>query len=122
MRRTLADPEPARRGVLDRREDTYATPGDTTAPDAGWAAEAPRHRATWERHSATPWDEVEPYHRFAHDLRSEPTYRDRSWDQVQPELRQEWEWRHPDRPWEGAAGALRELWEGAAGLVRRAGE
>jgi len=109
----VADPEPVPRSTLDQREERGGMFGSDSPTDGEWSAEAPRYRAAWERHSRS-WDEVDPYYRYVHNLRRQPEYRDRTLDQMQPQLRHLWQERYPDRSWDRAAGTLRALCEATA--------
>jgi hypothetical protein len=114
------DYEPLQRSGADRGEIARPTVGSSTTPERDWVAWVPRHRAAWPGSSAMTWGEVEPYYRYLHARRHQPEYRDRGWDEVERELRREWESRYPDRPWDRAAAALRETWESMTEPARRA--
>jgi hypothetical protein len=116
------DYEPLHWGVRDQSEVGRALVASTTTSQTDWADQVPRYHAAWQRSSAITWGEVEPYYRYLHDKRHQPEYRDRGWDEVQPELRREWESRYPDRPWDRAAAALRDAWETVTEPGRRASQ
>jgi len=113
------DYEPLQRSAPERSELTRPMVASATTSQADWADQAPRYRAAWQRSSAITWGEVEPYYRYLHDKWHQPEYRDRAWDEVQPELRREWESRYPERRWDPAAAALRDAWESVTEPVRR---
>ena len=113
------DDEPLQRGVRDRNEVGRPMFASTTTSQTDWADQVPHYRVAWQRSSAISWGEIEPYYRYLHDKRRQSESRDRGWDEVQPELRREWESRYPDRPWDRAADALRDAWERMAEPGRR---
>ena len=61
----------------------------TTTSQTDWADQVPRYRGAWQRSSAVNWKEVEPYYRYLHDKRRQSEYRDRTWDEMEPELRRD---------------------------------
>ena len=58
-----------------------------------------------------PGEPPEGAERYAREMRADARYRERPWDEVEPDLRREWEGRHPDAPWAGAREAIRGAWE-----------
>jgi len=80
----------------------------------GWDEAMPQYRAQWQQrygNSGSTWEADQPAYRYGHDLRSQPEYRGRSWTDVEPTVRQDWERRNPDKPWDRAREAIRETWE-----------
>ncbi len=59
------------------------------------------------------YEDYEPAYRFGSDLRSNDTYRGRKWNEIEPELRRDWESRNAGSPWEKAKDAVRHAWERA---------
>jgi hypothetical protein len=58
------------------------------------------------------YDEYEPAYRYGTDMRSSARYRDRSWDEVESDLRSDWESRHPgESTWEKFKAAVRRGWD-----------
>jgi hypothetical protein len=58
------------------------------------------------------YDEYEPAYRYGTEMRSSAKYRDRSWDEVQSDLRSDWEARHPGTStWEKFKAAVRRGWD-----------
>ncbi|HEY7065082.1 MAG TPA: hypothetical protein VII06_26640 [Chloroflexota bacterium] len=79
-----------------------------------WEDAMPRYRASWEQRFGSQgesWEADEPCYRYAWEMRQNPQYRDRPWPAAEPELRQDWEQRHPDTPWERVADKMRDAWE-----------
>ena len=58
-----------------------------------------------------PGDPPEEAERHAREMRADARYQERPWDEVESDLRREWEGRHPDAPWGGAREAIRGAWE-----------
>ncbi len=111
-------------GTVRREEARVETSGDVTVrDDAGttdWAAAMPTYRSAWERQHGTDggrWEDIAPSYRYGFKMRHDPRYRGRSWAEVEPELRRDWESRHHDMPWDKAARAVRETWEGITARV-----
>jgi hypothetical protein len=58
------------------------------------------------------YDEYEPAYRYGTEMRSSAKFRDRSWDEVQSDLRSDWESRHPgESTWEKFKAAVRRGWD-----------
>ena len=97
----------------DRAAVGAGTPGGALGR---WEDEAPRYRSRWqERYGTTGgrWEDYEPAYRYGYELRSRPEYRGRGWDEVEPDLRRDWERRYPNTPWDRTREAVRETWEEA---------
>jgi uncharacterized protein (TIGR02271 family) len=79
-----------------------------------WEDALPQYRQRWQQRYGAQggrWDEYEPSYYYAWQMHNDPRYRGRSWAQVEPELRRDWETRYPDKPWDGAREVIRETWE-----------
>ena len=63
---------------------------------------------------ARPTSDFDPAYRYGHALASDSRYDGRSWDEIEPEARAEWEQRHPQSAWERFKRAVRYAWEHAA--------
>jgi hypothetical protein len=73
-------------------------------------------RADYEAQYAAPgtsFDEFDPAYRYGHALASDTRYDGRSWDEIEPEARAEWERRHQQSGWERFRRAVRHAWEHA---------
>lgn len=55
-----------------------------------------------------------PALRFGNALATLERYQDQTWDQIEPEAKQEWQTKH-DRPWEEFAIVVRQAWEKVRG-------
>lgn len=84
-----------------------------TTRNAG-AFDSNYYRSHWQNSFASQggrYEDYEPAYRFGNDLRSNQTYRGRSWNDMEPEVRRDWESRHAGSPWERAKDAVRHAWE-----------
>ena len=98
--------------TVRREEARIERQGDVDV--RGWDDAMPRYRQRWqERHGTAGgrWEEHEPAYRYGYALRNRPEYRGRSWSQVEPDLRRDWETRNPNTPWDRARESIRETWE-----------
>ncbi|GAA5017619.1 hypothetical protein GCM10025794_05470 [Massilia kyonggiensis] len=58
------------------------------------------------------YEDYEPAYRYGTDMRGSAKYRDRSWDEVESDLRSDWESRHPgESTWEKFKAAVRRGWD-----------
>jgi hypothetical protein len=56
--------------------------------------------------------DYEPAYRYGTEMRSSAKYRDRSWDEVESDLKSDWEARHPgESTWEKFKAAVRRGWD-----------
>jgi hypothetical protein len=70
---------------------------------------------------ASGYDEYEPAYRYGWDLGSSGRYRGRAWNDVEPELRGDWERRYPEGGgWERFKAAVRRGWERTSDAVESA--
>jgi hypothetical protein len=75
-------------------------------------------RADYEAHYAVQgasFDDFDPAYRYGHALASDTRYDGRSWDEIEPEARVEWERRHPRSAWERFKSAVRHAWQRSMG-------
>ncbi|HLZ28543.1 MAG TPA: general stress protein [Chloroflexota bacterium] len=95
---------------------------DDRADRQAWSDFAPTYQSQWEQRGGTArgvWSDYEPRYRYGWETSNDPRYRGRSWAEVEPELRRDWETRYPQRPWSEAAETVREVWDNATSPVRR---
>ena len=57
------------------------------------------------------YEDYEPHYRHGHALRDDARYQGQAWEEMEPELRTEWERRHPGGEWESYKEAVRRGWE-----------
>jgi uncharacterized protein (TIGR02271 family) len=74
-------------------------------------------RSRWEqRHgsSGRSWEQDEPAYRYGYTSANAPTYQDREWQDVEPELGRDWSRRYGEQStWNQARENAREAWEEA---------
>ena len=70
-----------------------------------------KHWAAQDEASRGRWEEYEPYYQYGWEARNDSRYHGRSWHEVEADLQEQWEHRHPDLPWERAHGPIRAAWE-----------
>jgi hypothetical protein len=82
-----------------------------------WETELPKHREDWEiRFGAErPWSEHEAAYRFGWERAYRPEFRGMDFRDAEPDLRRDWESRHPDRPWSDVEDVVREAWRKVTG-------
>jgi hypothetical protein len=71
-------------------------------------------RADFDRNYANrgyTYDEYRPAYRYGYDLAADERYRDRQWQEIEPEARRDWERNHPDNAWEDFKHSVRTSWE-----------
>jgi uncharacterized protein (TIGR02271 family) len=76
------------------------------------------YRAHWQSNygnSGGSYEEYAPAYGYGSELRNSGRYSNRSWDQVEPEARRDWETRYPDSTWERFKDSVRHGWERVTG-------
>jgi hypothetical protein len=117
---TLGAAEPA--GVpIVREEVPSRPPGPPEPSDRPTFEPATPSTPAWEdampyfqQHSATfgsRWADDEPAYRYGFERWTEGRWSGRRWDEVEPELRRDWEARYPDRPWDVASNPIKHAWD-----------
>jgi uncharacterized protein (TIGR02271 family) len=97
---------------IEREGDVRGSGGDTGRWDQAMHA----YRTRWQQRAGTSggrWEDVEPSYRYGWNLRNDPRYQNRSWNEVEPDAQRDWTTRHPNTPWASARESIREAWEGA---------
>ena len=61
------------------------------------------------------YDDVAPAYRYGATLASDQRYANRSWDEIEPSARSDWETRNPHSTWEETKAAARHGWEKVTG-------
>ena len=93
-------------------EGASATEQRVSAPDAG-AMSGSDYQSHFDANyaqSGERWQDYEPAYRYGDELRADARYTGRGWDEVEPDLRSDWESRNAG-PWEKRKGAIRHAWE-----------
>jgi uncharacterized protein (TIGR02271 family) len=71
------------------------------------------YRSHWQTNYAGAggrYEDYDPAYRYGSSMASNATYKGRPWDEVEPELRRNWEGRYPQSAWEKFKTAVREGW------------
>jgi len=63
------------------------------------------------------YEQYEPVYRYGYDLASQPNYQGRSWTEIEPQIRQDWERRQPNT-WDRFKDSVRFGWDRATGAAR----
>src|SRR5690554_6520050 len=69
-----------------------------------------RHYGMTYGESGRDYEYYQPAYRYGYALASSGHYRDYRWEDVEPELRRDWERRNPGRLWDEIKEAVREGW------------
>ena len=56
------------------------------------------------------YDDYDPAYRYGHGLAADARFQGRDWDDIEAEVRSDWQQRHPDGAWERFKGAVRHAW------------
>lgn len=64
------------------------------------------------------YDDYLPGYYYGYSLGTDERYRDREWDEIEPEVRRNWEREHPDSAWENFKDSVRYAWEEVKDAVR----
>lgn len=92
---------------------TTASSTATASTTASYDAQRERFRSDYEANYASSgqtFDAYEPAYRSGHALRSDERHRDKSWEEVEPIAREQWEASNPDT-WERMRDAHRRGWD-----------
>jgi uncharacterized protein (TIGR02271 family) len=98
--------------TVRREEARIEREGDVNV--RGWSEAMPAYRQRWQQRQGTTagrWEDYEPSYRYGYEMRSRPEHRGRSFSDVEPSLRSDWERRYPNTPWDRARENIRETWE-----------
>ena len=75
-------------------------------------AEDDYFRSHWEKtYTGGTYQEYDPAYRYGESMKETPGYRDREWNDVEPELRASWESKQPQSSWDKFKDAVKEGWE-----------
>ena len=56
------------------------------------------------------YDDYDPAYRYGYGLASDARFQGRDWDEIESDVRSDWEQRHPGNAWERFKGAVRHAW------------
>ncbi|MES2346139.1 MAG: hypothetical protein V4641_01080 [Pseudomonadota bacterium] len=82
--------------------------GDESGDDAEY------FRSHWEKtfsYTGNTYQEYDPAYRYGESMAGNPGYKDKPWEHAEPELRSDWENKHPQSSWEKFKDAVREGWD-----------
>lgn len=79
------------------------------------------HYRTTYSDSGVPYDEYSPAYEYGYRMGSDPRYRGRTFDEVEPQLRRDYETSHPGSAWERLKESVRYGWDRVTGKARGAG-
>jgi uncharacterized protein (TIGR02271 family) len=85
--------------------------GDTTDHDNDFR----QHWTSTHADSGSQYDEYAPAYRYGSTLAGTDRYAGRSWEEIEPEARVDWEKRHPGSAWERFKDSVRYGWEKLTG-------
>jgi hypothetical protein len=69
-------------------------------------------RSHWEKnYTGGTYQEYDPAYRYGESMKGNPGYRDKEWNDVEPELRTTWESQQPQSSWEKFKDAVKHGWE-----------
>ncbi len=86
-----------------------------------WSA----HEDAFRRHHAQnlagtgEYDAYEMGYQFGGDQSRHAAFRDKSWEEIEPQVRRDWESRHRGTPWNNFKAAVRYGWEATSNAVER---
>jgi hypothetical protein len=105
-------------GATGTGPGTFGTSGQTTG--GGWSDVSSEYYNRWQSRYGTSgghWEQVEPFYRYGYESSNDPRFRGRQWNDVESDVRSDWERRNPDSAWDRVRDFVRDAWEAA---VRRA--
>jgi hypothetical protein len=70
-----------------------------------------RHYGQYYASSGGRYEDYEPHYRHGDALRDDARFRGMAWEEMEPEVRTDWERRHPGREWDSYKEAVRRGWE-----------
>ncbi|SDA68966.1 MULTISPECIES: hypothetical protein [unclassified Janthinobacterium] len=88
-------------------------PGADNLPGASYDEEQ-YYRSHWSSQyaaSGARFEDYDPAYRYGHSMAGSASYRGQSWEQVEPELRSNWEHTYPQSAWDDFKAAVRHGWE-----------
>jgi hypothetical protein len=81
-------------------------------------AEDEYFRSHWEKtlsYTGGTYQEFDPAYRYGESMAGNPGYRDKPWDEAEPELRSTWESKYPQSAWDRFKDAVRAGWDRITG-------
>jgi hypothetical protein len=90
-------------------EQLSGTPGQSSSMD-----DDTYFRSHWNSNYASSggsYEDYAPAYRYGSSLAGSDRYKGRRWDDIEPEVRSDWELRNPGSAWEKVKNAIRHGWE-----------
>ena len=81
-------------------------------------ADADYFRSHWEKtlaYSGGTYQEFDPAYRYGESMAGNPGYRDKPWDEAEPELQSTWQSTYPQSSWDKFKAAVKAGWEKVTG-------
>jgi uncharacterized protein (TIGR02271 family) len=101
--------------VSQRQEQISDTVRSTDVEVEQIAPDIDTHfRTHWQSNYASSggaYEDYDPAYRYGSSMASHASYRGRQWNDVEPELRSNWESSHPQSAWDRFKAAIREGWD-----------
>lgn len=100
--------------VTNREEHIRDTLRHTEVEVENVAGDDNDYRSHWNSNFAATgrsYDEVAPAYQYGSSMRRTELYRGHAWDEVEPELRNDWNQRNPGSTWESIKAAVRHGWD-----------
>jgi hypothetical protein len=75
-------------------------------------------RSHWEKtlsYTGGTYQEFDPAYRYGESMAGNPGYRDKPWDEAEPELRSAWQSSYPQSSWDKFKAAVKAGWEKVTG-------
>ncbi len=104
----MASPPPSGAGANVRRYPSADNLPGTTDDDEQY------YRNHWSATyvaSGARFDDYDPAYRYGHSMAGSDSYRGQSWEQVEAELRSNWEHMYPQSAWDDFKAAVKHGWE-----------
>ena len=104
----MASPPPSGTGANVRRYPSADNLPGTTDDDEQY------YRNHWSATyvaSGARFDDYDPAYRYGHSMAGSDSYRGQSWEQVEAELRSNWEHMYPQSAWDDFKAAVKHGWE-----------
>ncbi|SDH49440.1 MULTISPECIES: hypothetical protein [unclassified Duganella] len=69
-------------------------------------------RSHWEKtYTGGTYQEYDPAYRYGESMKGNPGYRDKEWNDIEPDLRASWESKQPQSSWDKFKDAVKHGWE-----------
>jgi hypothetical protein len=101
VKETVREGWQAVQDALDMEEETYQS----------YEEDYRRHYEDTYPGTGYPYEQYEPAYRYGYDLARNPRYRNREWEELEPEAEMQWEERRGERTWEQSRAAVRYGYE-----------